>query len=87
MPYQIAFKDSARRELAALPVAVRKRIDACIVSLADNPRPSGVKALQGQKGLLRLRVGDYRIIYQIRDEILLVLVVKVGYRREVYRKR
>ena len=44
-----------------------------------------MKALQGEKGLFRIRVGDYRVIYTVRDEVLLVIVVKVGHRREVYR--
>jgi mRNA interferase RelE/StbE len=87
VPYRIVFKESARRELAALPIAVQKRLDARLVALADNPRPAGVKALQGQKGLFRLRVGDYRVIYHIHDEQLLVLVIKIGHRREVYRAR
>lgn len=87
MAYRIDFKDSARRELAALPLATRKRIDARILSLAENPRPVGVKKLTADEDLYRLRVGDYRVIYQIQDEVLLILVVKVGHRREVYRKR
>ena len=87
MAYRIDFKDSARRELAALPFATRKRIDARILSLAENPRPVGVKKLTADEDLYRLRVGDYRVIYQIQDEVLLVLGVKVGHRREVYRKR
>jgi mRNA interferase RelE/StbE len=85
--YRIDFKDSARRELTALPFALRKRIDARLLFLTENPRPVGIKKLAADEDLYRLRVGDYRIIYQIHDEVLLVLVVKVGPRREVYRKR
>ena len=87
MAYQVLIKDSAQKELAAFPSSIQKRIDTRILSLAENPRPSGVKKLAGDENLYRLRVGDYRIIYQIQDKALLVLVVKVGHRREVYRQR
>jgi len=85
LTYRVKILPAAQRDLAGLPRRDRKRIDERILSLATNPRPPGVKALQGQRGLLRLRVGNYRVIYQVRDEVLLVLVVKVGHRREVYR--
>ena len=55
--------------------------------MADNPRPQGSKKLGGEDGLYRIRVGDYRIVYAIRDDILVVLVVRIGHRSEVYRKR
>jgi len=76
---------SAQRELAALPVKDRKQVDKRIRGLGRAPRPPGGKALQGQKGLFRLRVRRYRVIYQIRDDVLVVIVVKVGHRRDVYR--
>jgi mRNA interferase RelE/StbE len=85
--YQILIKDSARKELAALSLPLQKRIDTRIRALSENPRPSGVKKLAGDENLYRLRVGDYRIIYQIQDKALLVLVIKISHRREVYRKR
>ena len=53
--------------------------------LANDPRPPGCDKLAGVENLYRIRVGDYRVVYQIRDEMLLVLVVKIGHRREVYR--
>jgi mRNA interferase RelE/StbE len=90
LTYRVEILPAAQRELAAIPLRDRKRIDERIVSLSTTPRPPGAKALQGQKGqrgLLRLRVGDYRVVYQVQDEVLLVLVVKVGHRREIYRKR
>jgi len=85
--YQILIKDSARKELAALSLPLQKRIDTRIRALSENPRPGGVKKLASDENLYRLRVGDYRIIYQIQDKALLVLVIKIGHRREVYRKR
>ena len=62
----------------------RYRIDLRLLVLADDPRPVGVKKLHGQDRY-RIRVGDYRVIYQIEDEVLLVLVVEIAHRREVYR--
>ena len=61
-------------------------MDERIRCLAENPRPPGVKALAGPSKLFRLRAGKYRVIYQIRGDVLLVLIVKIGHRRDVYRK-
>ena len=87
MAYQVLIKDSARKELAALSLPLQKRIDTRIRALSENPRPSGIKKLAGDENLYRLRVGAYRIIYQIQDKALLVLVIKISLHREVYRKR
>ena len=87
MAYQVLIKDSARKELAALSLPLQKRIDTRIRALSENPRPSGIKKLAGDENLYRLRVSDYRIIYQIQDKALLVLVIKISLHREVYRKR
>jgi mRNA interferase RelE/StbE len=88
LTYRIDILPSAQRELAALPLRDRKRIDERIRALSSNPRPSGIKTLRGQKGTYyRLRVGNYRVIYQVQDNALVVLIVKIGHRREVYRKR
>ena len=84
--YTVTILPAALRVLRSLPQNVRTRIRGEIDSLADNPRPHGVKSLQGsQKGHLRVRVGDYRIIYRIEDDGLFVVVVDIGHRREVYR--
>ena len=83
--YRIDVVPSAARALKKLSVDVRRRIGRAIDGLAATPRPSGAHALQVQPGLLRLRVGDYRIIYSVQDEVLLVLIVRIGLRREVYR--
>lgn len=68
-----------------LPKIEQRRIVKRIEILAVEPRPFGAKKLSGEENLYRIRSGDYRIIYQIQDKILLVLVVKIGHRREVYR--
>lgn len=87
MAYTIEFLPTAVRALAALPKAIQKRIARRIDALAHNPRPPGVKVLRGGEGFLRLRVGDYRVIYRIEERRLVILVVKIGHRREVYRQR
>jgi mRNA interferase RelE/StbE len=84
--YTVTILPSALRALQSLPRNVRERIREKIDLLAENPRPPGIKALQGsQKGFLRLRVGDYRVLYRVEDDRLLVVVVTIGHRREVYR--
>ena len=85
MTYSVTIERSALRELKRLPDQIRARIDGHIQALALNPRPQGVEKLSGSDCSYRLRVGDYRILYEIDDEILHVLVVKIGHRREVYR--
>jgi mRNA interferase RelE/StbE len=83
--YRIELRPAAVRELKALPRRIQTSIKGRIDALADDPRPRGVKKLSDED-LYRIRVGNYRVIYQIRDKVLLVVVVKVGHRREVYRK-
>jgi mRNA interferase RelE/StbE len=84
--YTVELKPAAVRDLKALPERERKRIKTRIDALAENPRPHGAKALQGGEGYLRIRVGDYRIIYTVLDRLLLVVVIRVGNRRDVYRR-
>ncbi len=86
MAYRIEFAPRAERQFDDLPREVQERLTPRIEALAENPRPQGVKKLAGEPGLYRLRVGDYRIVYQIRDQELFILVVKIGHRREVYRR-
>ena len=86
MACSIVVTPSAARELGKLPHEIQKRIVKTIDDLAENPRPSGTKALSGEDGILRIRVGDYRVLYTVQDGALIVLVVKIGNRRDVYRK-
>ena len=83
--YKIELEPRARKKLALLDAPVRRRIAAAIEKLASQPRPSGAVALAGRPGVLRIRAGDYRILYEIRDDHLAVLVIDVGHRREIYR--
>jgi mRNA interferase RelE/StbE len=61
-------------------------VDAAILGLADAPRPLGHRKLQGKEGFLRIRVGSYRVVYQVEDEVLVVVVVRIGHSREIYRE-
>ncbi len=83
MEYRVLILPRAQRQIQSLPLQVRKRISEAVDSLETNPRPVGVKKLKGSDGLYRLRVGDYRIIYAVEDEELLVIVVNAGHRRNV----
>ena len=85
MLYQIEFSRQADRQFRNLPSQIQQRLRSRIDSLAIKPCPQGSKKLSGVDQLYRIRVGDYRIIYAVKDNRLLVLVVKVGHRREIYR--
>lgn len=82
--YELVFKKSVAKDLRAFPKQDVKRIMQRIRLLADDPRPDGCEKLSSQERY-RVRQGVYRIIYEINDDRLVVLVVKVGHRREVYR--
>ena len=85
MTYRIELTKTAARDLKSVPKPMLKRLDACILGLADDPLPPGVKKLRNENALYRVRVSDYRIIYSIEQDVLTVLIVKIGHRREVYR--
>ncbi len=85
MSYLVEIAPAARRQLSKLTVDVQKRILKRLDRLEENPRPPGVEKLSGIESLYRIRIGDYRVIYRIEDQILLVLVLKVGDRKDVYR--
>ncbi|TKB90248.1 MAG: type II toxin-antitoxin system RelE/ParE family toxin [Nitrospira sp.] len=85
MAYSILLAPPAERQLTSLIDSVQKRIVKRLKSLRENPRPQGVKKLAGEEDLYRIREGTYRIIYTIQDKELIVLVVKIGDRKEVYR--
>jgi mRNA interferase RelE/StbE len=83
--YEIVFTAAASRNLRSLPRAALKRVDAKLQALRRDPRPQDAKKLRDRDGLLRVRVGDYRILYLVEDDRLVVVVVRIGHRREVYR--
>ena len=82
--YSLEIKHSAQRELDSLDDSVFRRIDRRILTLADNPRPTGCKKLRGYKDQWRVRVGDWRVVYLIDDAAKLVTITRVAHRREVY---
>ena len=83
--YRIFLKESAAKELEALPRKDRERAATRIASLARDPRPPGSEKLAGYEDRYRVRQGRYRILYSIADRELVVWIVKVGHRRDVYR--
>ena len=87
MTYRIEVAPAAVRQLRKLDPAARRRVQAAIELLAHQPRPSGAKKLAGGDGEWRVRTGDYRIVYEVHDDVLLVLVVAVGNRRGIYQRR
>jgi mRNA interferase RelE/StbE len=85
MPYQVIFAKSAQKELDKLPKAFGLKVLAKIEVLSDNPRPHGCKKLEGSQNNYRIRVNDYRIIYSIYDKELIVDIVKIDDRKQIYR--
>jgi len=81
--YRIELRPAAVRALRQLDQQIRRRVHGAIALLARDPRPPAARALRGRTGL-RVRVGDYRIIYTVADDVLVVVVVTLGHRREVY---
>ena len=84
--YAVEVATSAVKALRDLPRTDQRRVAARIDALAEDPRPPGVEKLEGADDLYRIRAGDYRIVYRIEDKRLLVLVIRIGHRREVYRR-
>ncbi len=85
MAYRVRIKATALKALRKLETQTRARLWLAISELADEPRPHGCRKIADGAGLWRIRVGKYRVVYQIRETELVVLVVKVGHRRDVYR--
>ena len=85
MAYAVEFAPGAEREFRRLAREIQLRLRPRIDALGYDPRPAGAKKLKGRDDLWRIRAGDYRIVYEVRDRILVVLVVRVAHRREVYR--
>jgi mRNA interferase RelE/StbE len=84
--YRIIISRAAQKALSRLPQSDRERLARAIDALADTPRPPQAKALQGSEALLRVRVGDYRVIYRVIDGAEEVRVIRIGHRGEVYRR-
>lgn len=87
MAYRVEFSKRAEKQFLELPQQSQQRLRTQIDALAENPRPPGVKKLEESKNQYRIRIGDYRVVYEIQDAILLVILLRIGHRREVYRQR
>lgn len=85
MSWHIEVTRRAEKELAKLPPPHRRRIARAIDALQDNPRPAGAKKLSSSQEAWRLRVGQYRVLYTIKKNVLTIRVVRIGHRRDVYR--
>lgn len=83
--YSITYKPSAAKAFRKVHPSDRRRIKDSIEHLAQNPRPQGYVQLSGGDGECRIRVGQYRVVYDIADDELVILVLRIGHRREVYR--
>jgi mRNA interferase RelE/StbE len=83
MAHSIEFRVAAWKQISGLPKETYARVLKAIMSLSGEPRPNGCKKLQGQE-TYRIRIGDFRVIYEIHDNVLNVVVIRVGNRREVY---
>lgn len=86
MTYRVEIAPAAVRQLRKLDPVARRRVQAAVELLAADPRPAGAKKLVGGAGEWRVRTGDFRVVYEIHDQVLVVLVVALGHRREIYRR-
>lgn len=87
MTYTVTIAPAAERQLRKFDPQVRRRVQAVIELLSANPRPPKAIQLVGGAGEWRVRTGDYRVIYEIHDDQLIVLVLRVGHRRDIYESR
>jgi mRNA interferase RelE/StbE len=83
--YRIELSATAEKQFRKLPKSAQRRLAITINSLASDPRPRGSRRLQGYEDVYRVRSGVYRIIYSIMDKRLLIIVLKIGHRKDIYR--
>jgi mRNA interferase RelE/StbE len=84
-PYSVQYDPRAAKELTKLDRPVARRIAAAVNALAEDPRPQGARQLVGYPGLWRIRTGDYRVVYRIKDAELVVLTLRIAHRSSIYR--
>ncbi len=85
MRYEIILKPTAEKSMDKIPLPAGRRIVDAMEELRNNPRPAGVVKMAGDENLWRIRVGNYRIVYEIHDDRLVILVLRVAHRKDVYR--
>ena len=86
MAYSVGVQRRAQKQIARLPATTQDRIEDALQSLANDPRPRSSRKLRGREGV-RLRVGDYRVIYEVDDGRRTITILQIGHRRDVYRRR
>lgn len=84
--YRIKWTSSSLKELRKLPGPIIQRIIKKVEDLSQNPFPNKVRKLAGSKNLYRIRLQDYRVIYRIEEDVLVIVIIKVGHRKDVYKK-
>ncbi len=84
--YRIEWKKSAIKELRKIKKEIIPKVIEVVTGLADNPYPSGSRKLKGSMSTYRIRVGDYRVVYVVRSDIVVIEIIRVGHRKEIYRK-
>jgi mRNA interferase RelE/StbE len=87
VPYQVVFRDNARKAFDQLDRAIARRVAKVIDRLVENPRPGQATQLVGDSRTWRVRTGDWRILYEIHDDRLIVLVLDIAHRSQVYRRK
>jgi mRNA interferase RelE/StbE len=85
MKYRITVASEAAKAFRRIHPQAGRRIKAAIAALADNPRPPGCVELKGGAGEIRILIGDYRVVYDVVDDELIILVLRLGHRRDIYR--
>ncbi len=83
--YKIVFKRSVLKDIRSLPQSILQSIQQRILALSDNPIPSGAEPIAGYKNFYRIRIGTYRIVYEVSVTIRIITIVKIGHRKDVYR--
>lgn len=84
--YNIVWKRTAQKELRKLPKEAIAKIVGLVENLAENPYPSGTRKLAGTEHTYRLKTGNYRVIYNVSKSILIIEIIRIGHRKEIYRK-
>jgi mRNA interferase RelE/StbE len=85
MLYELIIKPTAEKCLDKLPRPIRQRVVDALKHLQNNPRPTGAIKLVGEENFWRIRIGNYRVVYEIHDKQLLILVLRVAHRKDAYR--
>jgi mRNA interferase RelE/StbE len=83
--FTVQYRRSAEKDLESLPAAIVQRVRDAIRQLAENPRPHGCLKLKGYDNKYRIRVGDFRVLYEIHEKIIVVLIIEITHRKDVYR--